>query len=172
MLIRAYGLNWNPDIIDWGKQGAGNNGKLLGTVKLGNKTLEIDFWETYGIYVLNNDFRPVYVGKAASTRLGYRLRNHLRDRLAGRWDTFSWFSLSKVNKTTKTMSSPGKRQINAETINDTLEAIGILIADPPLNRRRESIPDALSATQSKSRHPKTMRHYLEKIVTHLDKQGA
>jgi hypothetical protein len=170
MLIRAYGLHWNPDLVNWGRPGAGNKGKLLGKVKLSGRTHEIDFWEVYGIYVLHNDFRPIYVGKSAETRLGYRMRNHLTDRLAGRWDMFSWYSLSKVNTTSKSVSSPGARQIKPSTINDTLEAVGILIADPPLNRKRETIPHALSAVQVKNPHPKTVRHYLESILHRLDKR--
>lgn len=168
MLIRAYGLHWNPDIVDWGKPGAGNSGKLLGKIKKGKNTHEIDFWNTYGIYVLHNEFRTIYIGKAARTRLGARLRNHLTDRLAGRWDMFSWYSLSKVNTTSKNVSEPGIRQVGKDTVNDTLEALGILIADPPLNRKRESIPAALSATQVKDPHPKTVRHYLEQILARLE----
>ena len=68
MLIKSYGQFWNPDIVDWGKKGAGNEGKLLGKIKAesvayGNKH-EINFWEAKGIYVLHSDFKAIYVGKA------------------------------------------------------------------------------------------------------------
>ena len=59
MLIRAYGLLWNPDTVEWGTKGAGNKGKLSGKVKLNGKTHLIDFWEAQGIYVLHADFRAV-----------------------------------------------------------------------------------------------------------------
>ena len=52
MLIRAYGTFWNPDIVDWGQKGAGNQGKLLGKVKKDNRSHLIDFWNAYGVYVL------------------------------------------------------------------------------------------------------------------------
>jgi len=106
MLIRAYGLYWNPDIVDWGKPGQGNKGSLDGTVKKGGRSHSIDFWNVYGVYVLHHEFRPIYVGKASATRLGLRLRNHLTDRFAGRWDMFSWFSLSKINTTSGGVSKP------------------------------------------------------------------
>jgi len=168
MLIRTYGMFWNPDIVDWGQQGPGQGGELLGRVKGPNHP--IDFWNAYGIYVLHNEFRPIYIGQAASTRLGPRLRNHLTDRFAGRWDMFSWFSLSKVNTTTGDVSDPGKRQVLPATVNDTLEAISILIADPPLNRKRESIPAAIEAKQERTPHPKTIRTYLEQILERLPEQ--
>ncbi len=167
MLIRAYGMFWNPEVVDWGQPGAGNKGTLAGKVKVSGRTYSIDFWNAYGIYVLHQDFRAIYVGKAAETRLGSRVRNHLADRFAGRWDMFSWFSLSKINVTTRRVSNPGTRQVSEKTVNDTLEAISILIADPPLNRKRESIPSALEARQEKSPHPHTMRHYLETIIAKL-----
>ena len=167
MLIRAYGLFWNPDIVDRGKPGKGNKGLLQGRVKKDDTTHTIDFWDTYGIYVLHNEFKAIYVGQAAATRFGMRLRAHLTDRSAGRWDMFSWFSLSKINTTSKTVSDPGIRQVSEDTVNDTLEAISILIADPPLNRKRESIPSALLAKQLSSPHPKTIRHYLEQILERL-----
>jgi hypothetical protein len=167
MLIRAYGSYWNPDIVDWGKQGAGNQGRLLGDIRRNGTVHQIDFWNAYGIYVLHDDFRAIYVGKAAQTRLGPRLRNHLTDRFAGRWDMFSWFALSKVNTTSRSVSTPGTRQIAASTVNDTLEAISILIADPPLNRKRESIPMAIEAKQSQNPNPTTIRSYLQQILERL-----
>ena len=170
MLIRAFGMFWNPDIVDWGQKGAGNQGKLIGSIKKGGNTYEIDFWNAYGIYVLHNEFRPIYVGKAEDTRLGSRLRNHLTDRLAGRWDMFSWFSLSNVNTTTKNVRDPGTRQIAESTVADTLEALSILITDPPLNRKRESIPSALEAKQKRSPHPRTIRSYLERILARMDEE--
>jgi len=46
MLIKAYGMFWNPEIMDWGSPGAGKGGKLIGTVKFEDGTKkEIDFWK-------------------------------------------------------------------------------------------------------------------------------
>ena len=172
MLIRAYGLLWNPDTVEWGKKGAGNKGKLSGKVKLKGKTHQIDFWEAQGIYVLHADFKAVYVGKADANRLGPRLRDHLTDRFAGRWDMFSWFSLSTIATTYKGVRAPGERQVAAKTLADTLEALAILIADPALNRRRENLPSAAQAEQVKSPHPQTVRRYLEDILQKLEDGSA
>lgn len=168
MLIRAFGLLWNPDTVDWGKQGPGNRGTLKGKIKRNRRTHTIDFWEAQGLYVLHADFKAVYVGKADSKRLGPRLRDHLVDRFAGRWDMFSWFSLSTVAITHHGVRAPGVRQIEAKTLNDTLEALAILVADPALNRKRETLPSALQAEQVKSPRPRTVRRYLEDILQKLD----
>ena len=69
MLIRAFGLLWNPDTVDWGKRGAGNKGNLKGKIKRNGHTHTIDFWEAQGLYVLHADFKAIYVGKADSKRL-------------------------------------------------------------------------------------------------------
>jgi hypothetical protein len=160
-------MYWNPEVVDWGTPGAGNQGTLIGKVKLNDSTFRIDFWNAYGIYALHNEFTVCYVGKAAETPLGLRLRNHLTDRHAGRWDMFSWFSLSKIRTTQRDVSDPGARYLNPSTVNDTLEALAILIADPKLNRKRETLPSAIRALQVASPHPRTIRSYLERILERL-----
>jgi hypothetical protein len=161
-------MYWNPEVVDWGSPGAGNQGELIGMVKRKKRSYPINFWNAYGVYVLHHEFSAVYVGKAAATRLGMRLRNHLTDRHAGRWDMFSWFSLSKIRITQRDVSDPGTRYLTQATVNDTLEALAILIADPKLNRRRESLPSAVRAIQVASPHPRTVRSYLERILERLD----
>lgn len=170
MLIRAYGLLWNPDTVEWGSKGAGNRGKLEGRVRHKGKAHTIDFWDAQGLYVLHADFKTVYVGKAGSNRMGPRLREHLTDRFAGRWDMFSWFGLSTVAMGDKRVRDPGKRSVRPETITDTLEALAILIADPALNRKREKLPAALQAEQVRNPHPRTIRRYLEDILKGLNEQ--
>jgi hypothetical protein len=167
MLIKAFGQYWNPDVVEWGKKGPGNAGHLHGKVEIDKKDVTIDFWDARGIYILHDNFKTVYVGKAQSNSIGDRLRNHLTDRFAGRWDMFSWFSVSKPNKTNKKVAKPGKRQVMPGTVISTLESVGILITDAPLNRKRESVPGALEAEQAKSKHPHTIRNYLERILARL-----
>lgn len=170
MVIRAFGTYWNPELINWGGVGRGNQGELLGKVKIDGRTKTVDFWEGKGLYVLHDDFDTVYIGKAFGTRLGPRLRDHLSDRLTGRWDMFSWYILSTVNKTEQAsdLRDPGTRRLNPKTVNNTLEALAISISDPPLNRRHESIPDAYEAEQTGEAHPKAIRKYLEDIIERLD----
>lgn len=169
MLIKAYGTFWNPEIIEWGSKGRGNSGKLLGTIRFEDGTRkDINFWEARGIYVLHNEFRSVYVGKALATSIGTRLRDHLSDRLAGRWDMFSWYSASAPKKTTGGVTKPGKRQITPETYIDTFEALAILISDPLLNRKRESLEGAFEAIQKEQPQPKSVRSYLADILSAIE----
>jgi len=162
MLIRAYGLYWNPDAVNW------RDCELIGKTKIQKKSYEINYWNAQGVYVLLRDFTPVYVGKAISRRLGYRVQDHLTDRFAGRWDMFSWFSISSPAKISLGVKSPGLRGVKPRTVVDTLEALSILITDPPLNRKRETIPEAHPAEQVKSPHPHTIRHYLEILMKKTD----
>lgn len=176
MLIRAYGTFWNPDIVDWGSVGRGNQGQMVGQVKIDDKKCVVDFWDGKGIYVLHDNFSPVYVGKAFGIEIGPRVRHHLTDRLRDRWDSFSWFTLSTVNKTYENLRAPGQRTLAPETVNDTLEALAILITNPPLNRRFEGIPDAHEAEQieviSDSAAPRTMRSYLEDILERVSSENG
>ena len=167
MLIGAFASYWNPDVVDWGTKGPGNRGHLNGSLRVSGQKKTVDFWEVKGIYVLHDEFKTVYVGKAYARCLGPRLRDHLTDRFAGRWDMFSWFSLSSVTKR-GFIRDPGQRQVRPEVVNDTLEALAILVADPALNRKRESIPSGLDVEQVNSPYPKTIRHYLETILAKLD----
>jgi hypothetical protein len=172
MLIKLYGEFWNPTSVDWGKQGPGNKGKLMGYCK-GGQSLERDFWEARGIYVLYDSFRVVYVGQTQHGKngvLGKRLRDHLTDRFAGRWDMFSWYSTSSLRE--KTVQAPGTRQVPANSVIDTLEAVCVAVAEPPLNRQRSLMGGAMRIEQSKTPHPDTVRHYLELIVAKLDSQAA
>ena len=165
MLIKAYGTFWNPEIMDWGSLGRGNSGKLLGIVSFDDGTKkEIDFWDARGIYVLHKEFNSIYVGKAFGTSIGKRVRDHLTDRLAGRWDMFSWYSVSTPRKIEGGLRKPGTRQISPENYIDTFEALAILISDPPLNRKRESLKGAYEVVQKEQPHPRSLRSYLEEIL--------
>ncbi len=167
MLIKSYGEFWNPYLTDWASQNLEGKAKLE-VVRRGKRVRqmhEINFWDAKGIYVLINDFKPVYVGK--SDHLGRRIADHLVDRFAGRWDMFSWYSVCRANTTSGTTSQPDNRRLSMDTIIQTLEALGILIADPALNRKRESIPDATEYEQVATSNPKSVREYLELILTKL-----
>jgi hypothetical protein len=164
MLIRAFGQYWNPDIVDWGKQGPGNQGQLLGTGKWGSRTITIDSWRQHGIYVLHDEFNCVYVGRTSGQFLGKRLRDHLTDRFAGRWDMFSWYGIDSV-KRSGALRPAGARQVPPDELIRTIEALGILIADPPLNRKRESLRKAILVEQQKSPNPHTIRHDLQQLLT-------
>lgn len=96
MLIRAYGEFWDPDVVAWGKRGRGQRGKLMGWFATVKRPTLVDVWDQRGIYVLHDDWKVVYVGKTGKTALGSRIRTHLSDDLAGRWDSFSWYGVRGV----------------------------------------------------------------------------
>jgi hypothetical protein len=170
MLINHYGEFWNPDAVEWGKRGrpkkgTSNAGRLLGISGSGRAKKEVDFWKARGVYALYDNFKIVYVGQIADGPLGVRLRNHLTDRHAGRWDMFSWYSVSTMRS--KTVRPPGQRQVKPGDLVNTLEALLINVTQPPLNRRYNEIPGAAIIEQKKSRNPHTIRHYLEEILKKL-----
>lgn len=97
------------------------------------------------------------------------MRDHLADRLAKRWDLFSWYSLSKPLRGGG-MSTPGKRQVDPADVLAAFEAFGQRL-DLPLNRRVESIP---SATKVEQVAPKVvdrfeeLSHHLARLESKID----
>lgn len=158
--IKSYGEFWNPDAVSWQEK------KLMGAWGDSGAHYVNNFWAAKGIYVLYADFKPIYVGKALadSSGVGKRLCDHLFDRLVGRWDMFSWYSLSKPSKTKPTLNLAGGRRLTTKAMVETLEAIAILITDPPLNRRRESLTGAIEVEQVGG-ELRTIRSYLEELVS-------
>ncbi len=160
-IVKSYGEFWNPDAVNWQAK------DLRGSWADGNTRRENNFWSAKGIYVLYADFKPIYVGKALadSSGIGKRLCDHLSDRLVARWDMFSWYSLSKPSKTRSTLNLAGGRKLSTKEMVETLEAITILITDPPLNRKRESLTGAIEVEQVGGQL-RTIRSYLEELVGH------
>lgn len=139
----------------------------MGKGKWGKRNIVIDSWDQHGIYILHYEFKAVYVGQVFDQPLGKRLRDHLTDRFAGRWDMFSWYGIDSVKVGGK-LRKAGTRQVSPKLLVNTIEALGILLADPPLNRKRESLDRAIYVEQAKSPHPHTVRSYLQRIVERLD----
>ena len=169
-MIRVYGQFWNPDIVDW-KPGRGKKASMEGIGKPNKEIVPIDGWKQRGIYVLHNNYKTVYVGRAvggAQNTIGPRLCQHLSDRLEGRWDAFSWYGIDSINDDGKMRSSrPAQtRQMSTKDIIEAYEALAILIADPPLNRRQESLKGAVEVQQAE-RTFRTDRELLEEILADL-----
>jgi hypothetical protein len=96
--IRAYGMFWQAEEVDWSGAGSSRHLELLGRVGKNRPSLKLaNFWEQQGIYVLYNDYGPYYVGQTvgAGMNLGKRLRHHHNGTNnsphKGKWDRFSWF---------------------------------------------------------------------------------
>jgi hypothetical protein len=157
VLIRAYGENWDPDLVDWGRVG-GERGSLQGEFGPLRNPVGCDVWDQVGIYVLLAEWKAVYVGKiTAGNQLGSRLRLHRRGDLAGRWDRFSWYGIRRVNKTGKLAATPKHRKVGPAEIVNTLEALSIVVAEPARNRRFETIPNATLVRQAGAGAPKPLR---------------
>ena len=137
-MIRAFGLYWKASEVNWGAPGPGRAGYLLGTSVRGDVSNAIDFRDQRGIYALYSEFDLVYVGQTGGgvNRLLLRLRAHLSDHLAERWDRFSWFGTRWVTAA----GALSADAINANTPTVTalkiMEAVAIAISEPRLNLRR------------------------------------
>ncbi len=171
MLIATYGTFWNPDAVHWGARGRANPARLIGTTWYRGREIEIDVFPGVGVYVLYKDYQVVYVGKAAAetSTLGVRLRDHLTDRLEGRWDSFSFYLVNRVNQVEPRLANaPASRLVEPKETAETIEALLIDLANPPLNRRRESIAGATELEQKQTRVIKSNIDYLDELVSKLD----
>lgn len=124
--LRAFGMYWQRDLVVWGSAP-----KLLGRQSEG--AADVDFSEQVGVYLLHDRDRTLYVGRAADT-LFSRLKAHTTNRLAGRWDRFSWFGLRGVSED-GSLGEPAPAW-NHGVVIETLEALLIECLEPPLNRKR------------------------------------
>ena len=139
-MIRTYGLHWAANSVIWGKPGPGGHGELLGSELRGDAKNRIDFRDQCGIYALYSGFELVYVGQTGSkqNRLLNRLRSHLSDHLAERWERFSWFGTRWVKTTEIGMLSADAVTANTSTkvALNVMEAVAIAISEPRLNLQR------------------------------------
>jgi hypothetical protein len=127
MIISSYGLFWRADEVQW-FPGHGKRFRLYGRRgKMGPSFQACDFWRQEGIYILYGDLGSYYGG--LTKHLGYRLRDHRRDKHAGHWDRFSWFGFRRVLKSTdddglqKLGSMPIAKSVGLRDVIKELEAI-------------------------------------------------
>lgn len=126
-VVKSVGMYWNLDRIDWRTKP-----KLYGRQQAGSDL--IDFSDQIGIYLLYDQNRVLYVGRAVERPLGQRLAEHLKDRLNGRWNRFSWFGLRGVDESGK-LTKPDF-SANQPQIISLMEAILIEALEPAQNRKR------------------------------------
>ena len=143
-MIRTYGLYWKADNVDWGKKGPGGLGRLLGSAARGDTMSKVDFRHQRGIYALYSDFDLIYVGQTGQgdNRLLQRLRTHLSDHLAERWDRFSWFGMRWVTRANRLSADAMAANTSTGTALSVLEAVVIAVSEPRLNLRRGNWSDA------------------------------
>lgn len=126
-LIQSYGMYWMRDGINWH-----SNTRLLGVQSFGAGN--IDLSEMRGIYMLYDGREVIYVGQATDSILK-RLIQHTKNRLATRWDRFSWFGIDVVGEDGKLVRINNNIVTNITALVDVLEGILIEGLEPRQNRR-------------------------------------
>lgn len=134
-IVSSFGMFWRRDAIQWIA-----TPKLLGMQQLG--ATPVDFNKQLGIYLLYDGREVIYIGRTTDRPLGRRLFEHTVDRLAARWDRFSWFGLLPVSESGQLGKLPAS--YDAAKMIPALEAILIEALEPRQNRKRG---DDLSAVE-------------------------
>jgi len=134
-IVTSFGMFWRRDAIQWAA-----TPRLLGMQQLGAST--VDFNRQLGIYLLYDGREVIYIGRTTDRPLGRRLYEHTVDRMAARWDRFSWFGLLPVADDGSLAKLPTTYE--AAKMIPALEAILIEALKPRQNRKRG---DDLSAVE-------------------------
>ena len=129
-IINAFGIYWNRTLVYWKPA----TPDLFGIQQIGAK--EVNFKEQKGIYLLHDNRETIYVGQAIEQTLGKRLKDHTTDRLAGRWDRFSWFGFYPVNNDGNLNLEEQLKNFTIQHLGDVLEAILIESIEPRQNRKQ------------------------------------
>ncbi|PJK02395.1 hypothetical protein CO612_10255 [Lysobacteraceae bacterium NML71-0210] len=134
-IVTSFGMFWRRDAVQWTAKP-----KIWGKQQLGSTP--VDFNKQLGIYLLYDGREVIYIGRTTDRPLGRRLYEHTLDRLAARWDRFSWFGLLPILTNGDLDSLPAN--YDAAKIIPALEAILIEALEPRQNRKRG---DDLSAAE-------------------------
>ena len=113
-VFTAFGMFWRRESVEWSR-----NPKLLGMQQIG--ATPVDFNNQRGIYLLYDGREVIYVGRVTDRALGLRLYEHTVDRLATRWNRFSWFGLVPVTESGSLGAMPGN--YDSSKLVPALEAI-------------------------------------------------
>ncbi|MDI1229168.1 MAG: HTH domain-containing protein [bacterium] len=126
--INAFGMYWAREKVLWS-----NNPKILGRQQ--TQSTAVNFCNQKGVYLLYDGHKVVYVGRTTEQPIGLRLRQHIDDRLNGRWDRFSWFGIYSVTEAGE-LDSNDEIQFSLHNLIATMEAVLIEGLEPPQNRKR------------------------------------
>jgi len=127
-LIHAFGMYWSRQNVLWT-----STAKILGQQQPGSTP--VDFANEKGVYLLYDGRDVVYVGRTTDQPLGVRLRQHVSDRLNGRWDRFSWFGVYPVAES-GALDVAAVGPYDLTMLIATMEALLIEGLEPPQNRKR------------------------------------
>ncbi|MFO0454144.1 MAG: HTH domain-containing protein [Pseudomonadota bacterium] len=126
-IVTAFGMFWRRDAIEWAA-----TPKVWGMQQIG--ATPVDFNAQRGVYLLYDNREVIYVGRATDRPLGKRLYEHTLDRMATRWDRFSWFGLLPVTAAGSLGQLPAS--FDAGSMIPALEAILVEALEPRQNRKR------------------------------------
>jgi hypothetical protein len=162
-IINSFGIYWNRTLVHWKSA----TPDLFGIQQIGAK--EINFKDQKGIYLLHDSRETIYVGQAIEQPLGKRLKDHTTDRLAGRWDRFSWFGFYPVNNDGKLNLEAQFKDFTIQHLGDILEAILIESIEPRQNRKQGNSFIGLEflqqeAPEIKQKQKKQMLDELSKLL--------
>lgn len=146
MLVGAYGLFWDRELVAWTSRGwrlLGRRGFNAGTVRVA------DFRPGRGVYVLYSNTGIYYVGLASGRGgIGGRLHDHLTDEHAERWTRFSWFAFDSPEETSVDADGVLRMEewASLEEAEDKLliremEALLLAATAPPGNVRRTAFQE-------------------------------
>jgi len=107
--IKFYGLYWRKSAVAWDErrllgQPQGWMGKGKTAKDFDPATVQMNFWEQKGVYILyDTSLYPVYAGQAGLSKkgslgIGDRLLNHRRGVYRNGWSLFSWFGFLETGK--------------------------------------------------------------------------
>lgn len=127
-LINAFGMYWSRNNVLWAA-----TPRILGQQQPGSTS--VNFCGQKGVYLLHDGRAVIYVGRTTEQPLGIRLRQHVSDRLNGRWDRFSWFGVYSVSDDAS-LNTSAAVTFDLSMLIVTMEALLIEGIEPPQNRKR------------------------------------
>ena len=158
-IINSYGIYWNRNLVDWKK----SSPDLLGVQQIGAS--DVNFKEQKGVYLLHDSRETIYVGQAIEQSLGQRLRQHISDRLSGRWDRFSWFGFYSIKEDGHLNVKQNYPLLSIQHLGDILEAILIESIEPRQNRKQGNTFFGLEYLQQES--PEIKKRKTEELLREL-----
>jgi hypothetical protein len=157
-IINAFGIYWNRNLVHWK-----STPDLLGIQQVG--ATEVNFRDQKGIYLLHDGRETIYIGQAIEQSLGKRLKDHTSDRLAGRWDRFSWFGFYPVTDDAKLNLDAKFKDFTIQNLGDILEAILIETIEPRQNRKQGNSFQGLEYLQKEA--PEIRKKHTEQMIREL-----
>lgn len=157
-IINAFGIYWNRNLVHWK-----STPDLLGIQQVGAS--EVNFKDQKGIYLLHDGRETIYIGQAIEQSLGKRLKDHTTDRLAGRWDRFSWFGFYPVSEDAKLNLDAKFKDFTIQNLGDILEAILIESIEPRQNRKQGNSFQGIEYLQKEA--PEIRKKQTEQMIREL-----